>query len=56
MKINAIRVESQEVYERNLYKEAARRVVFSNCMTSCEIDPKTIPNFNKNFYYNQMQE
>jgi len=28
MKVNAVRLESTEVYERNLYKEAARRVVF----------------------------
>jgi hypothetical protein len=51
MKINAIRHESQEHYEKNLYKEAARRVVFSNCMTSCEIDAKALPNFNRAFYY-----
>ena len=53
MKINAIRHESQELYEKNLYKEAARRVVFSNCMDSCELDHKTLPNFNRNFYYGQ---
>ena len=40
MKFSIIRHESQEVYEANLYKEAARRVVFSNCMNSCEIDNK----------------
>ena len=51
MKINAIRHESAEVYERNLYKEAARRVVFANCLTACEIDEKSIPNFNRAFYY-----
>ena len=51
MKINAVRYESTELYEKNLYKEAARRVVFSNCMTSCELDAKTIPNFDRNFYY-----
>jgi hypothetical protein len=53
MKINAIRHESQELYEKNLYKEAARRVVFSNCMDSCELDHKTVPNFNRAFYYGQ---
>lgn len=52
MKFNIIRTESQEVYEANMYKEAARRVVFKNCMNACEIDPKDLPNFNKNFYYN----
>ncbi len=51
MKINAIRHESTELYEKGLYKEAARRVVFSNCMTACELDNKQLPNFNRNFYY-----
>ena len=51
MKINAVRHESTEVYERNLYKEAARRVVFSNCMEACELDHKKLPNFNREFYY-----
>ena len=51
MKINAVRLESQEVYEKNLYKEAARRVVFANCFESCGLDHKTVPNFNRNFYY-----
>lgn len=51
MKINAIRTESTEVYEKNLYKEAARRVVFQNCMSSCELDNAQVPNFNRQFYY-----
>ena len=51
MKINVIRHESTEVYERNLYKEAARRVLFTNCMDVCELDNKTLPNFNREFYY-----
>jgi hypothetical protein len=24
-------------------------VVFANCMNACDIDPKELPNFNKNF-------
>ena len=55
MKINAIRHESQEHFEKNLYKEATRHVVFSNCMTSCEIDAKALPNFNRAFYYGMPQ-
>lgn len=51
MKVNAIRHESSEVYEKNLYVESARRVVFSNCMTSCGLDDKLVPNFNRAFYY-----
>ena len=52
MKISVVRQESTEGYEKNLYKEAARRVVFSNCMGSCGLDHKSLPNFNKHFYYN----
>ena len=51
MKINVIRHESTEIYERNIYKEAALRVVFSNCMQQCELDNKKLPNFNREFYY-----
>ena len=55
MRINAIRHESEEVLQKNMYKEAARRVVFSNCMTTCELDHKSLPNFNRNFYYGMPQ-
>ena len=56
LKIHALRFESHEKYEIGMYREAARRVIFHNCMTSCEIDHKTVPNFNRNFYYNQKKE
>ena len=55
MRINAIRYESEEVYQRNLYKEAAKRVVFANCMNNCELDKKSLPNFNRQFYYGMPQ-
>ncbi len=55
MKLNVVRYESEEIYQKNLYKEAARRVVFANCMTSCELDPKEVPNFNRKFYYGMPQ-
>ena len=55
MRINAIRFESEEVYQKNLYKESARRVVFSNCMNTCELDKKSLPNFNRQFYYGMPQ-
>ena len=35
MKINAVRYESEELYERDLYREAAKRVVFHNCFSEC---------------------
>ena len=55
MRINVIRQESDEVYQRNLYQEAARRVVFANCMNNCELDKKSLPNFNRQFYYGMPQ-
>ena len=43
--------ESKEHYDRSLYVESARRVVFKNCMERCELDHESLPNFNKKFYY-----
>ena len=56
LRYNVIRHESKEMLEKNIYKEAAKRVVFDNCMNACGIDAKTVPNFNKNFYYYQDRE
>ena len=44
--------ESRDQYDRSLYVESARRVVFRNCMEKCELDDTSLPNFNKNFHYN----
>ncbi len=56
MKVIAVRHESDERYEANIYREAARRVVFQNCMTACEIEESAIPNFNRKFYFYQLKE
>src|SRR4051794_14641336 len=56
MRYNVIRYEAAGRYEIGIYKEAARRVIFDNCMKACEINDKSIPNFNKNFYYHQVNE
>jgi hypothetical protein len=56
MKISVVRSESEDIYQRNLYKEAARRVVFENCMGVCNLDDAKVPNFNRNFYYNLAPE
>ena len=45
--------ETRDMYDRSLYVESARRVVFKNCMGKCELDDETVPNFNKKFYYAQ---
>ena len=56
MKIHVVRQESQEILDKNMYQEAARRVVFWNCMNVCELDDTKVPNFNRNFYYNMTGE
>lgn len=51
MKINAIRYENEELYEKGLYREAAKRVVFAKCFEGCGLDHKEVKQFNRNFYY-----
>ena len=52
LKLAASFEQSREHYDKSLYVESARRVVFKNCMDKCELDNESVPNFNKNFYYN----
>ena len=56
MKFSVVQPIARDLYDQSLYFEAARRVVFKNCMASCELTNEQIPNFNKNFYYNQKGE
>ena len=44
--------QTRDHYDRSLYVESARRVVFKNCMEKVGVDNESLPNFNKNFYYN----
>jgi hypothetical protein len=53
MKFNVVFPLSRDRYDQSLYMEAARRVVFKNCMGSCELENTDVPNFNKKFYYAQ---
>ena len=46
---------SRDEYDRSLYLESARRVIFQNCMIALDLDDKKLPNFNRNFYYNQQE-
>ena len=48
--------EGKEKYEAGLLKEAARRVVFKNCLEVCEVDMTRFSKFNKDFYYNMLGE
>ena len=53
VKFNVNLRQSRELYDSNLYKEAARRVVFENCLTANELTREDVPHFNAQFYYNQ---
>ena len=56
MKINVCLPMSKEQYESTLLVEAARRVVFKNCLEACEVDMTRFKKFNKDFYYNMLDE
>ena len=51
LKFNVVFSQSRDRYDASLYKEAARRVVFKNCMSQCELTHEDLPNFNKKFYF-----
>ena len=55
MKWNVVMSQSRSQYEKSLYNDAAQQVVFKNCMEKCELDDTTVKNFNKTFYYNQLE-
>ena len=39
-----------------LMAEAAKRVVFKNCLGACEVDMTRFKKFNRDFYYNMKDE
>ena len=51
MRIGAVRYDSKDMVDKKMYLDAARRVIFKNCMASCDLDNETLPNFNSKFYY-----
>ena len=51
MRFNVVFPLSRDRYDASLYQEAAKRVVFKNCMETCELTSEDVPNFNKKFYY-----
>ena len=53
MKFSVKFTMARDLYDRNIYIEAAKRVVFRNCMNQLELDDKSLPNFNRDFYYNK---
>ena len=53
MKYNVNIKQSRDIYDQSLYKEAARRVVYDNCLGACELTREDVPHFNAQFYYNQ---
>ena len=39
-----------------MFFDAARRVIYYGCQDECEIDPESLPNFNKQFYYSRVKD
>lgn len=56
MKINVVPTQSKEQTEKEMYKEAANRVIFHNCMAACNIDHDKLKHFDRKFYYEQDNE
>ena len=56
LKINVVQPLSKEKYEASLLVEAAKRVVFKNCLEACEVDMARFSKFNRDFYYNMLDE
>ena len=56
MRISGMRHHTQDSHEKEMYQDAARKVIFKNCMEACDIPKEAISNFNRNFYYNQLSE
>ena len=54
MKFTAHFNMSRDEYDRSLYLDSAMRVIFKNCTTALDLDDKKLANFNRNFYYNQL--
>ena len=46
---------TRDNYDRSLFLDSAKRVIFKNCMQKLELDDTQVPNFNRNFYYNQLE-
>ena len=53
MKMSVVMPLSRDRYDQSLYFESARRVIFRRCMAVTEQTDATLPNFNKDFYYNR---
>ena len=56
IKINACNPLSKDRYEASILVESARRVVFKNCLAACEVDMTRFNKFNRDFYYNMLDE
>ena len=50
LKVTVVPEETPEEQDRNLFLEAARRVVFHNCLEPCGFDPEQDKYFDKKFY------
>ena len=56
LRISALRNTTNEEHEQEMFKEAARKVVFHNCLEKCGVDYKKQRHFNGKFYFEMPQE
>ena len=56
IRFHVVRPYNQDILDKRMYKECAKKIIFNNCMSACEIDPKTLTNFNREFYYEKVKE
>ena len=56
LRVSGLRATTNEEHSHEMFKDAARRVVFYNCMDHCEIPHESISNFNSTFYYSMHKE
>ena len=52
MRISGVRHKTADQHDQAMFQDAAKRVVFHNCMASCDLSDEQVPNFNANFYHN----
>ena len=56
MRYSPMRFATQEEHEREMFNDAARRVVFYSCFEHCGISHQQVKNLNSTWYYNMDKE
>ena len=56
LKFHVVKKETPEVIDKMMFKESAKRVLFTNCLEYCGLQRTDIKNFNRHFYYNMKRD